>query len=140
MSHHVIADMRQAVVQFKRDLPSHIVVPDYALQEIINCAFDALIFSDDLYFTNPDWSRLHNFHRDYLENKPNNQQDFDLAYSGLVRSVRGHMESHGFMGSGDFAYIPKALKTSSVLLEEIDPPTQYLEPQNHGSNEDRRNV
>jgi hypothetical protein len=123
----VIADVRQAIAQFKRNLPAHIVVPEYALSEIINCAFDTMIFSDDAMAQSPDWTRLHNFHRDFLQSKPENMAAFQEAYSGMVRDIRGHMEGHGLLESGDLAYIPYELRSSTVLLREMEPPKIFLE-------------
>ena len=112
----VIVDIREPVSCFYREVGAETAVPDHVLQELINMAYDSLMFEDQTKRADPNLTRLGNFFRYQLEPNPAYFSLVQKGYFALVDSLCEQLRDHGIMGEFGLGFIPKQNRNNKVLI------------------------
>ena len=112
----VVVDIRESVSCFYREVGQETEIPDYVMQELINMAYDSLMFEDQNKRLEPNLTRLGNFFRYQLEPNPAYFSLVQKGYFAMVASLCDQLRDHGIMGEFGLGYIPKENRNNKTLV------------------------
>lgn len=131
MNQHLLVDLRATLGRFRKAISVGVDVPDYVFQESLYLALDSMILGESNY--KADFTRFVDFHKNHLVPNPEYAALFKEAFDEFVNDVRGYMQGHGLYNGNGFSYVPCQLRKSTLVMQLVNPPEYFTEPDEDGN-------